>query len=145
MKLPNNVIPATCPPKPWRRWKTGILLILFAISFSANAFEYEEKLSDPVQEQQAQKIFKQLRCIVCDGESLAESNAEFSVDMRSLVREKLKAGKGEAEIMSFLNQRYGNAILQEPPIKNSTYFLWFAPVIFLIIGFFFIRRPKKLA
>lgn len=121
--------------------KFFILLILFINS--AHAFEFEAKLENPEKERQAQQIFKDMRCVVCDGESLSGSNAEFSVDMRALIRQKLESGDTKEDVVEFLVSRYGDVILQKPPIKTSTYALWFSPLILLVIGFVFIRRVGR--
>lgn len=122
--------------------KILIALLFCSVSFAANAFEYEEKL-EPAKEAIAQKIFEEVRCIVCDGENLAGSNAEFSISMRALVRDKIKAGESEEQVMHYLTERYGNAILQTPPLESSTYLLWASPILFMLIGFLAIFRRNK--
>lgn len=121
----------------------ALITILLLLSLPVYAFEYEPKLSDKKKEKQAQELFTELRCIVCDGESLSGSNAEFSIDMRALIREKLKNGESKKEITEFLIARYGNAILQKPPLKTSTYLLWFSPLILLLVGVFVVIRARR--
>ena len=116
------------------------LLLLFLLSTPALAFENEMMLADPVQEAKAKEIFKEIRCLVCKGESLAESNAELAVNMRILIRDKVAAGQDEEEIRDYLLIRYGETILQKPPFSAQTYFLWLMPAILLIFGFITILR-----
>ena len=108
-----------------------------------SAFTIDKKLENPNQEQQAQQIFHEVRCLVCAGESLAESNADFSVDMRGVIREQVAAGKTEAEIKEYLVSRYGENTLQSPPVNEKTYLLWFAPLLLLVGGAIVVFRNSK--
>ena len=98
------------------------------------AIGLEGKLPDPAQEARAQVIFKQLRCMVCTGESIHDSNADLAKDLRQLVRERIESGESDDEIVAYIVSRYGETILMEPPVKTSTYFLWYSPLVFLLIG-----------
>ncbi len=88
--------------------------------------------SDPAMEARARNLQRQLRCLVCQGESIDESNSPLAGDLRRLVREQMVAGKTDAEIQDFLVARYGDFILMKPPVQPNTWLLWLAP--FLVLG-----------
>lgn len=88
--------------------------------------------SDPAMETRARNLQRQLRCLVCQGESIDESNSPLAGDLRRLVREQMMAGKTDAEIQDFLVARYGDFILMKPPVQPNTWLLWLAP--FLVLG-----------
>lgn len=116
--------------------------IFFALLFlfCAGVAHAEEKLSDPAFEMRAQTVMKELRCLVCQGESVAESGADFAKDIRTLVREQVKAGKNEGEVLQFMQARYGDYILMTPPLASRTLLLWLMPVLTLIFGAVFAAR-----
>lgn len=121
-----------------------VLVLLFLLLPSlAGAFKYEEKLQDPLKEQQAQELFDEIRCLVCDGESLADSRAEFSLDMRALIREQLAEGKSGQKVIDFLVERYGEGVLMRPPLAPHTYLLWFFPLLLIVGGYFVLRGATK--
>ncbi len=119
------------------RW---LFIVLLVLSIPAYGFQNEKPLSDPESEADAQKIFKSIRCLVCQGESLNESNADLAVNMRSLIREKVAAGDSDKQIRDYLVWRYGETILQKPPFDTQTYILWLLPAVLLIFGFVTILR-----
>ena len=82
----------------------------------------------------ARSLQKELRCLVCQGESLDESNAELARDLRRIIRERIAAGESDQAIKDFLVARYGDFVLMRPPVKPGTYFLWFGPVLLLLVG-----------
>lgn len=123
--------------------KTSLIILLLLVSLPALAFQNDEKLQDQNQEAQAEHIFKEIRCLVCKGESLAESNADLAVDMRNLIREKIKAGQGDSEIKNYLVSRYGETILQKPPFEEKTYVLWLAPAAILLVGLIIILQKTR--
>ena len=88
-------------------------------------------------------IFKEVRCLVCQGQTIHESNAEMAEDLKTLIREKINEGKTDKEIKGFLVEKYGDWILMTPPIKKLTYVLWFAPIIIMSIGLIVIFRRKR--
>lgn len=98
------------------------------------ALDPDEMLDDPALEARAQKLGSELRCVVCQSESIEISNAPLAHDMRVLVRERIKAGATDAEVKAFLVERYGDYVLMRPPIKPETYALWLAPVVLLGAG-----------
>ena len=127
--------------------KTFIIIISICLIqlFSDNSFtvEPEEVLENKKQELRARNISKNIRCMICQNQSIDESNAPLAKDLRILIRNKIKEGKKDKEIYNFLTDRYGDFILLKPPLKSSTLALWLLPFIFLIIGFFIVFHHNK--
>lgn len=127
--------------------KTLLFIILMLISvIPANAVVMEEKLANPIQEEEAREIFRQLRCVVCSGETIADSRADIAGDLRKLVRERVKEGEDGRQIIGYIVSRYGDAVLMSPPVREDTYFLWFGPAVMVFLGgavLFFVFRQKK--
>jgi cytochrome c-type biogenesis protein CcmH len=105
----------------------------------------DEILSDPILELRARGITKQLRCLVCQNQSIDDSNAPLARDLRLLVRERLKAGDSDAAAMDFVVARYGDFVLLRPPVKATTWLLWFGPALLLIAAglFVWVRARRK--
>ena len=120
------------------------IAVALALAGTAYAVEPSEMLKDPKQEARAEAIGRQLRCPVCKTESIEESDADFTKDLRKLVREQVAAGKTDRQVLDYMHDRYGDFILLRPPFKPSTWLLWLAPAIFLVLGgifaFFMTRR-----
>jgi cytochrome c-type biogenesis protein CcmH len=93
---------------------------------------------DPALEKRVQALSHELRCLVCQNQTLADSNAPLAVDLRNQVREQLKSGKSERDVIDFLVARYGDFVLYRPPFKASTVLLWGGPFILLAFGLFFL-------
>lgn len=110
----------------------ALALVLFASV--AQALPAPDALSDPAQEARARALQKELRCLVCQGESLDESNAALAVDLRHLIRTRIAAGESDAQIKNYLVSRYGDFILMNPPFEERTYALWLTPFGVLILG-----------
>ena len=133
---------------------TKILIIIVVICltqfFSKNCFavEPDEILQDQKQELRAREISKNIRCMICQNQSIDESNAPLARDLRILIRNKIKEGNNNEEIYIFLTDRYGDFILLKPPFKLSTLALWILPFIFLVIGIFVVfsynKKSKKI-
>jgi cytochrome c-type biogenesis protein CcmH len=102
--------------------------------FGARAVQPDEILPDPKLEARARDLSAQLRCMVCQNQSIDDSNAELARDLRVLVRERLKAGDSDDAIRAYLVQRYGDFILLKPPFKAETLALWGAPLVILLAG-----------
>jgi cytochrome c-type biogenesis protein CcmH len=100
----------------------------------AQALPAPDTLSNPVEEARARNLQKELRCLVCQGESLDESNASLAVDLRRLIRARIRAGDSDEAIKNFLVSRYGDFILMQPPFETRTYALWLSPFAVLILG-----------
>ncbi len=114
-----------------------ILLSLLAMMLAlgtAQAIAPSEMLSDPVLEQRARALSKELRCPKCQNQSLDDSEADIARDLRRIVRERLVAGDSDAEIKSYLTARYGDFVLLKPPMKPTTWILWFGPLAVILLG-----------
>lgn len=110
-------------------------LSIFALLLCAGLANAEEmRLADPAQEAEARAIMRDIRCVVCEAQSIAESEASLAADLRRFVREGVAAGKSRAEIESYLVARYGDVILFRPPVKGATLLLWAGPFLLLIAG-----------
>ncbi|HEX3942623.1 MAG TPA: cytochrome c-type biogenesis protein [Rhizomicrobium sp.] len=112
----------------------AITLAFFSLMLSGVVLAAPEKLANPRLEARAVALQQQLRCLVCQGESLDESNAPLAADLRRLIRERVAAGDSDESVKAYLVARYGDFILMKPPVKSETYFLWFAPLGFLAVG-----------
>lgn len=112
----------------------GVLAALAAVFCMAAASDPAERLPDPAQEARARDIFKDLRCLVCQNESIDDSEAPLAYDLRQLVREQVKAGKDEAEIKRFMTDRYGEFVLLKPTFSAGNLALWITPFLVVILG-----------
>jgi cytochrome c-type biogenesis protein CcmH len=120
------------------------IFILLLISLAAPAFPKDaQPVEDPQIEQRMQALTQQLRCLVCQNETLADSRADLAEDLRKEIREQMKAGKSDQEIIAFLTQRYGDFVLYNPPVKATTYLLWFGPFVLLFGGTLLLYRYLK--
>ena len=132
--------------------KTLIIIISICLIqfFSNNSYtvEPDEVLENQKQELRARNISKNIRCMVCQNQSIDESSAPLAKDLRILIRNKIKQGNKDKEIYKFLSDRYGDFILLKPPFKLSTLALWFLPFIFFIVGIFIVfwhnKKSKKI-
>ena len=127
--------------------KTFIILLSICLIqfFSNNSYTVEpnEILKNQKQELRARNISKNIRCMVCQNQSIDESNAPLAKDLRILIRNKIKDGKKDEEIYKFLTNRYGDFILLKPPFKLNTLALWLLPFIFVLIGIFIVFSHNK--
>ena len=98
---------------------------------------------DPVEEKRAVKLSEQLRCLVCQNQSIAESNAELAVDLRRQIHEQIRAGRSDNEIVDYMVQRYGDFVLYRPPWKLTTVLLWLGPVLLLLTGVVVLARNLR--
>ena len=129
----------------------SIVIIFVMIQFiSKNSYsvEPEEFLQNPKQEMRARNISKNIRCLVCQNQSIDDSSAPLAKDLRTLIRTKVKENDTDEEIYKFLSDRYGDFILLKPAFKISTFLLWSLPFVFVIIGIFILfvhnKKSKKL-
>ncbi|MEM8827075.1 MAG: cytochrome c-type biogenesis protein [Pseudomonadota bacterium] len=106
-------------------------IIFLAMMMSAFA---EAPLPDPAEERAAQALFQELRCLVCQGQSIAESDAELAADMRALVRERIAAGEAPLDVRNYLVRRYGDWVTFSPPARGTHLILWAAPLLLVLIG-----------
>ena len=121
----------------------GFIFLIQFFSGYAFAVEPEEILKDQKLELRARDISKNIRCMICQNQSIDESEAPLAKDLRILIRNLIKEGYQDREIYNYLTDRYGDFILLKPPLKTSTYALWLLPIIFLIIGIFIIYIHQK--
>ena len=112
-----------------------VALAVFLWSGPAAAISPGEVMADPKLEARARALAKELRCVVCPNQSIDDSDADIAKDLRKVLRERLEAGDSDREVIEHITQRYGDYVLLEPPLKPSTYALWFAPLLFAAIAF----------
>jgi cytochrome c-type biogenesis protein CcmH len=120
------------------------LLLLSPFAYAVDAYQF----NNPEQQTAYNSLVSELRCLVCQNQTIGDSNAELAADLRRQVYEMLQQGKSKQEIQTFMTDRYGDFVLYNPPFKAKTGLLWLGPVSFLIIGILaivlFIRRKKNL-
>ena len=125
----------------------ALLLAFVLLAPPAFAGEAEPLAQDEAAEKRLVEISTELRCLVCQNESLAGSNAELAHDLRREIRGMIQAGKSDAEIMDFMVSRYGDFVLYRPPLKGTTLLLWFGPALLFAVGvgglFMFLRRRAR--
>ncbi|MGH8631112.1 MAG: cytochrome c-type biogenesis protein [Burkholderiales bacterium] len=114
-----------------KRLPALVLSLCMALAMAADAPPLAE---DPVLEKRVIRLASELRCLVCQNQSIADSNAELAADLRKQVREMLKSGKTEAEVREFMVQRYGDFVLYNPPVKTTTALLWAGPFVLLVVA-----------
>lgn len=119
-----------------RRLFFGCLLAL--LTAVTQAGEAQPVAANPALEKHVMAISEELRCLVCQNQTIADSNAELAVDLRNQVREKLEQGLSDKDIIDYMVQRYGDFVLYRPPVKSTTWLLWFGPFLLLVGGAFFL-------
>jgi cytochrome c-type biogenesis protein CcmH len=116
---------------------------------TAQTNEAPSTAADPVLEARVMKIAAELRCLVCQNQTIADSHADLAIDLRNQVREMLKKGQSQAEIVDYMTARYGDFVLYRPPVKSTTALLWFGPAVLLVGGLAVLitvlRRRSRLA
>jgi cytochrome c-type biogenesis protein CcmH len=117
-----------------------ILLAAALFAFFAHAEEARPLADDPATERRLAEISGELRCLVCQNETIAASNADLAQDLRAQIRGMIKAGKSNADIIDYMVARYGDFVLYRPPLKPLTLLLWLGPLFFLIAGGVGLRR-----
>lgn len=122
-----------------------VALALAAATLSAQAVQPDEMLKDPALEARARGLSAGLRCLVCQNQSIDDSNAPLARDLRLLVRERLKAGDTDRQVMAFIVARYGEFVLLRPPWSARTLLLWLSPALLLlgVVGFVFARMRRQ--
>jgi len=111
-----------------------LAILLAACCLMGITTRSEEFLPDPQQEAKARSIMEDLRCLVCQGQSIANSDADLAHDLRIIVREQVAAGKSPDEVKHYMQARYGDWVLLKPPVKTSTVLLWLGPLAIFIAG-----------
>ena len=129
--------------------RTFVVAILGCSMGIAGANEAAPASADPVLEARMMAISSELRCLVCQNQTIADSHAELAVDLRAQVREMLQAGKTDQQITEYMTARYGDFVLYRPPFKAATALLWIGPAAMVLIGlgalFVVLRRRSRLA
>jgi cytochrome c-type biogenesis protein CcmH len=121
------------------------MALLFILALTpAQAVQPDEVLKDPALEARARRLSQELRCLVCQNQSIDDSNAELARDLRVIVRERLVAGDSDAQVLAFVEKRYGEFVLLRPPLRLHTLLLWLTPLILLAgAGVYFYRRARS--
>ena len=117
-----------------RGFVTLALAAALLASVPAHAVQPDEMLKDPAQEERARALSSEIRCLVCQNQSIDDSDADLARDLRLLVRDQIRKGRSDAQIRDFLVERYGAFVLLDPPMQTSTLLLWFGPLIVLLGG-----------
>lgn len=122
-------------------YRTSKLLLIYLMSITfINANDlYKENLSDDIIE-----ISKELKCLVCDGQNIFESNSNFSKDIKMYIKKELNDGKKKEEIILDIHSKYGDSILMKPPVQLNTYLLWFLPSLMLLFGILYLIRKRTI-
>lgn len=127
----------------------AMLLLLILVAPAALAVEPSERLADPALEARARALSEELRCMVCQNETIDESSAPLAHDLRVLLRQRIAAGDSDAQAVKFITDRYGDFVLLKPPVEPATYILWFGPVAVLLLAaggaLLYLRRRKAAA
>jgi cytochrome c-type biogenesis protein CcmH len=124
--------------------RLAALLLLAAVAAPAAAKEAAPAAADPVLEKRVMALAEELRCLVCQNQTLADSNAPLAEDLRNQVRERMREGKSDREVVDFLVERYGDFVLYRPPFKATTMLLWLGPFLLLALGFaVLLRRVRR--
>ncbi|MFZ5593656.1 MAG: cytochrome c-type biogenesis protein [Pseudomonadota bacterium] len=127
-----------------------LIMMLVLAPLAVTAGEAQPMVEDPVLEKRVMALSAELRCLVCQNQSLADSHAELAADLRREVRDLMKEGKSDAEVVDYLVARYGDFVRYRPPVKSTTALLWFGPLILAVTGAVALfvslaRRRKRIA
>ena len=124
---------------------TGIMMLVPNGIDSAQAILPEEQMANPADEARARDLATELRCLVCQNQTVDDSDADFAITIRSIIRDQISEGKSDSDIFTYLRQRYGDYILFNPPFNSTTLILWLAPIILLFGGVILIviTRPAS--
>ena len=140
-----------------RVWLLRVCVVMMAWTQMAYTFNTVQAAdapttaSDPVLEAQVQRVASELRCLVCQNQTIADSHAELAIDLRNQVRDMLKRGDSEQQIIEYMTARYGDFVLYRPAFKPTTYLLWLGPFVLLVLGLVMLwrvlrqRRPQNAA
>lgn len=127
--------------------KRALWLLALMLALNVHAKEAPPVAEDPALEIRLNNLAKELRCLVCQNETLADSHADLAVDLRREIRGKMREGMSDREITEYLTQRYGNFVLYRPPMRASTWVLWFGPFMLLGAGaaglIYFLKRRRR--
>nr|WP_245661874.1 cytochrome c-type biogenesis protein [Sphingomonas pruni] len=121
----------------------GLILAAINPALAEKASLADTQLSDPAKEAQAKALMETIRCVECQGQAISDSNADIAGNMRSLIRERIKAGESPEQVRAWLIQRYGDYISYDPPLGGATWPLWAAPFVLLTIGIVIARSSFR--
>jgi cytochrome c-type biogenesis protein CcmH len=129
--------------------RVAILLACLALAPLAGAVDSGQRFEDPAEQSRYERVVRDMRCLVCRSESIADSNAPLAADLRREVETLMRAGRSDEEIYAFMTERYGDFVLLQPPVAPRTWLLWAAPALFLAGGvavvLVVVRRRARLA
>lgn len=127
------------------RWLSALVLLLAGLflSVSAMAIDPSESFDDPEMQARYEKLTEELRCLVCQNQTIGDSSATLAQDLRREVREMMEQGKSDKEILDFMVDRYGDFVRYRPPLAPRTWLLWFGPALMLLIGGFILWRTVR--
>jgi cytochrome c-type biogenesis protein CcmH len=123
-----------------KRW---LLMLALAAAATAHAAEAPNVAADPALEARVNALSAELRCLVCQNQTIADSHADLAVDLKNQVRDQLKAGRSEQQVIDYMTQRYGDFVLYRPPFKATTLLLWLGPALLLLVGGLLFWRSLK--
>ncbi len=130
-----------------QKLKLFVLLIGLVLAASVIAKEAAPAVADPVLEKRTMALAEELRCLVCQNQTIADSHADLAIDLKNQIREKLKAGMSEEKIKEYMVERYGDFVLYRPPVQGNTLALWFGPFALLIAAvvglFYYVLRRRR--
>ncbi|WP_417456220.1 cytochrome c-type biogenesis protein CcmH [Kordiimonas sp.] len=119
-----------------------LALVIFSVQVFAVAVD-DNPLEDPAKEAVARELMKEIRCLVCQNQSIEDSNADLARDLRQVVRERIALGDTPENVRAYLVDRYGDWVLLEPPVKPQTYLLWASPFLFLLVVVYLVFRRRN--
>ncbi len=131
--------------QPRAAWIVSLLLAVVIATPPAQSGQAVPVAADPVLEARVNALAAELRCLVCQNQSLADSHAELAVDLKNQVREQLRAGRSEPQVVEYMTQRYGDFVLYRPPLKASTVLLWLGPLLLVLLGGAVLMRSLRQA
>lgn len=127
-----------------RTWLAAVLCALVSMAAPAWAKEAVPTDMDPLQQRRAVELEANLRCLVCQNQTIADSSADLAQDLRREVREQIAAGRTDGEIVAYMVQRYGDFVLYKPPVRTTTILLWFGPFLLLVLGVIALWRHVRM-
>ena len=123
--------------------KISLILLLWLFAAPALAGEAAPAAADPQAEKRMTTLAEELRCLVCQNQTLADSHAELAVDLKNQIREKIQQGMSDRDIIDYMVARYGDFVLYRPPVKATTVLLWFGPFILMLLGLWLLVRRLR--
>ncbi len=129
--------------------RAALIIVLTLLAAAAAGVDSGQRFTDPAEQARYERVIRDLRCLVCRSESIADSNAKLASDLRREVESQIRAGRTDAEIYKFMTERYGDFVLMQPPVVPRTWLLWSAPAMFLagglIVVLVVVRRRARVA